>query len=147
MNAYDWERLCDALGDAISQLRLLGGLEDTINRSIIDQACEARKIVETIVVDDAATAKADAVRREAFSWGKILKQHKIGPYVVFEYRSKLEDKTMFHAFSHRDGRERDTGQSFFSLETAIIGAIAYAKHEEPATRYITRLLGLKWDAE
>ena len=52
---------------------------------------------------------------------------------------------MFHAFSHREGKERDTNQSFYSLETAIIGAIAFAKHEDSATRYIARLLGLRWE--
>lgn len=84
-----------------------------------------------------------------FTWGEIVTLHKIGPYTIAEYkcwqrvdclikRGIVSDKTLFHIWI--DGR--DCGQSWPTLDSAIVAAIAY-RAEGPnsqAAHYFMRMV-------
>jgi len=86
-----------------------------------------------------------------FPWGKIVKIHEIGEYMILEYHPRitvgcvvtndLTDATEFHPYING----KDTNTSYKSLDHAMVGAIAI-KHEGGNTRadvYFCRMIGIK----
>lgn len=61
-----------------------------------------------------------------FPWGRVTQDHVFGPYVIREYVQKKvpnspnNGRTLFHAY--HEGKSLN--ESWYSLEKAIIGAIA-----------------------
>ena len=87
-----------------------------------------------------------------FPWGKIIRTHEIGEYLIHEYHPNIyvnscsigkvdETKTSFHPFIGM----KDTNHSYSSLDSALIGAICL-KHDGINTHaqgYIERMLNMR----
>ena len=85
---------------------------------------------------------------ENFPWGKVIKVHDIGPYVLVEYvqqgitNSPTNGEIFFAGYIHCES----VSQSWCSLEEALIGLIVLAKigpNASAATALICRGLGIE----
>jgi hypothetical protein len=84
-----------------------------------------------------------------FPWGVIDEVHEVGPYQIAQYRKDASTyahesawvdhgKTMFHIYVEG----KDACQSFWTLDAALVGAIAY-RAEGPngqAAEYFMRMI-------
>lgn len=89
-----------------------------------------------------------------FHWGPVVAAHRIGDYMIVEFHpmvmegnhgtGKYEaEKVEFHAYVLSENSWQDTCHGFESLDSAIVGVIAY-KHEganHRADRYFMKMLG------
>lgn len=79
---------------------------------------------------------------EPFTWGKVLRVHRVGEYAIVEYTPNTprnHDGPLFHPFI--DGK--DTNHSYHTLDAAVVGCIAL-KHDglnTRADRYFLRAIG------
>jgi hypothetical protein len=97
---------------------------DTINTDFLEEASFDEKI-EFI--------------EKSFSWGKVIKVHVIGEYQIIEYETKINKDINFHPYINFC----DIGHSYYTLDEALIGVIAY-KYDganSQAFYYVTRMLG------
>jgi hypothetical protein len=77
-----------------------------------------------------------------FSWGEIINTHIIGEYVIFEHTYKGDHKEIsFHPYINF----KDTSHGYSTLDSAIVGAIAY-KYDganSMAAGYFSKMVGMK----
>lgn len=94
---------------------------------------------------------------QRFPWGLIVDVHVVGPYALLEYDSSKpgnaepgwKSERMFSGYVHEPENKRadargwrDIGQSFHSLDAALVGCIAY-RAEGPnaqAASYFMRMI-------
>jgi hypothetical protein len=83
--------------------------------------------------------------KQEFVWGEVLKIHRIGEYEIVEFigvfNGKREEGVSFHVYI----AGKDTSHSFGSLDSALVGAIAY-KHEGPnhrADQYFCKMVEME----
>lgn len=91
--------------------------------------------------------------RERFPWGRIINTHTIGPYEIVEYAERGADNHPTHPrketglilwhVTMSQLRDSWSGESFCSLDRALIGCIDRARNGSTrATPYAARVLGL-----
>lgn len=88
---------------------------------------------------------------ESFTWGRIVKFHEIGEYLIVEAKDTLFDgcspaiprqyevESSFHGYSNGD----DHCRSYSSLDEALVGLVAL-KHDglnTRADRYFMKMIG------
>ena len=87
-----------------------------------------------------------------FTWGKVVQFFNIGPYTILQYNpwkaegceifvDEPSDEFEYHVWID----EKDTSRGYHSLESAIVGAIAY-KYDgtnSQAGEFFERMVGLK----
>lgn len=91
------------------------------------------------------------IMREKFPWGRVIQMHSIGPYEIVEYAERGADNhpthprqetgaTMFHVRTSASW----TGESFGSLDEALIGAIDLRRNglNSRARFYAAKMMGL-----
>lgn len=97
---------------------------------------------------------------KTYVWGEILEVFRIGDYGIVKYLVKhnpqVEEEIHFHPFIWTTDPEsikwhgnsafwRDTSTSYLSLESAIVGAIAYKFDgaNSQASYFFDKMIGLK----
>lgn len=77
--------------------------------------------------------------RGAFTWGRVLQIHEVGPYAIVEYDDEAHPGSL-HFHIYVDGR--DTSHSAPSLDAALAAAIAYRREgaNSRAAMYFMRML-------
>lgn len=94
-----------------------------------------------------------------FTWGKVRQIHRIGPYLIVEYKpnkpSNAEPgwrpEVSFHPYQKEGRRWYDMHHSFGSLDTALVACVAWAHEVENhgwsaaansrAVTYFMRMIG------
>lgn len=107
--------------------------------------------LDTINTDHVTEASfEDKVKfiEEEFHWGKVIKTHTIGEFQIIEYEAIFNGKNegiRFHPYINFN----DTNYSYYTLDEAIIGVIAY-KHDgynSQAAMFFTKMIGTEIDKE
>lgn len=85
------------------------------------------------------TTKVEQIKylEQKFVWGNVLDVHEYGDFLIFEYKKRGTNNILYHIYYSYS----DTNISAYSLDQAIIEALAY-KYEENASKYIYRILGM-----
>jgi hypothetical protein len=90
-------------------------------------------------------------RPGGFTWGRLVKVHRIGDYQVVEFNPEkserepgeypYEDTTEYHPYV----AGVDTMWSFGSMDAALVGAIAYKNEgaNSRAAQYFCKMVGIK----
>lgn len=94
---------------------------------------------------------------DRFPWGRILDVHVIGRYAMIEYQSARpgnaqrgwKSERMFSGYLHQPESKRadsrgwmDIGQSFHSMDAALVGLVAYAAEggNSQAARFFMKMI-------
>jgi hypothetical protein len=119
-------------------------LNDYIAEEMPREAAAAElydRINKAIAIVCAIDTVTDEPRAFHFSWGPIVATHRVGKYLIVEFKERRGDGIMFHPFiEQEDGSHKDTSMSFPSMDGALLGAIAYVRDERSAIPYVARLL-------
>lgn len=93
---------------------------------------------------------------EKYHWGEVIEVHSIGEYDIIEYYPKEYKNSCSTGnidYSHKQYHSyingKDTCHSYYTLEGAIIGVIAYKFDglNSQAAGYFCKMIGIKQECE
>lgn len=79
--------------------------------------------------------------KKEFPWGRILKVHTVGDYIIFEYESRSDgDGILYHTYINY----REVNESYHSLDAALAACIAYKyTNSSAAATYFMKMLEVR----